>query len=86
MGNKNREPSQALCLIFNITLLIARVLWKFVEWCGDVVDVILVDRKLGGVVKDIVPVGFAPGEIKFADNKVLFGGIVRFQAVLWFSP
>ena len=53
---------------------------------GDVVDAILADRKLGGKVKDIVPVGFAPGEIKFADNKVLFGGIVRFQAVLWFSP
>jgi hypothetical protein len=51
---------------------------------GDVVDAVLVDRKLGGAVRDVVPVGFAPGEIKFADNKVLFGGIVRFKAVVWF--
>lgn len=52
---------------------------------GDVVDAILADRKLGGVVKDVSPVGFAPGEIKFQD-KVLFGGVIRFQAVLWFLP
>ncbi len=51
---------------------------------GDVVDALLADRTLGRVVKDVVPVGFAPGEIKFADNKVLYGGIVRFKAVLWF--
>ena len=51
---------------------------------GDVVDAVLVDRTLGHVVQDVVPVGFAPGEIKFADNKVLYGGIVRFKAVLWF--
>jgi len=51
---------------------------------GDVVDAVLADRTLGRVVRDVVPVGFAPGEIKFADNKVLFGGIVRFKAVLWF--
>jgi hypothetical protein len=51
---------------------------------GDVVDAVLADRTLGRVVRDVVPVGFAPGEIKFADNKVLFGGIVRFKAVVWF--
>jgi hypothetical protein len=51
---------------------------------GDVVDAVLADRTLGRVVRDVVPVGFAPGEIKFKDNKLLFGGIVRFAAVLWF--
>jgi hypothetical protein len=51
---------------------------------GEVVDAILVDRTLGHVVRDVAPVGFAPGEIKFKDNKLLFGGIVRFAAVLWF--
>ena len=51
---------------------------------GDVVDAILADRTLGKKVKDVSPVGFAPGEIKFSD-KLLFGGIVRFQAVLWFG-
>lgn len=52
---------------------------------GDVVDAILADSTLGKKVKDVYPVGFAPGEIKFAD-KLLFGGIVRFKAVLWFAP
>jgi hypothetical protein len=52
---------------------------------GDVVDAILADRTLGEAVKDCYPVGFAPGEIKFQD-KLLFGGIVRFKAVLWFVP
>jgi hypothetical protein len=51
---------------------------------GDVVDAILADRTLGRKVKDCYPIGFAPGEIKFEKDKVLFGGIVRFQAVLWF--
>ena len=50
---------------------------------GDVVDAVLSDRTLGGKVKDCYPVGFAPGEIKFQD-KLLFGGVVRFRAVLWF--
>jgi hypothetical protein len=49
-----------------------------------VVDAVLADRTLGHVVRDVVPVGFSPGEIKFKDNKLLFGGIVRFAAVLWF--
>jgi hypothetical protein len=52
---------------------------------GDVVDAVLADRTLGGVVKDCYPTGFAPGEIKFQD-KLLFGGVVRFKAVLWFAP
>jgi hypothetical protein len=52
---------------------------------GDVVDAVLADRKLAGKVKDCYPVAFAPGEIKFQD-KLLFGGIVRFRAVLWFEP
>jgi hypothetical protein len=52
---------------------------------GDVVDAVLADRTLGGKVKDCYPVGFAPGEIKFQD-KLLFGGVVRFKAVLWFAP
>lgn len=51
---------------------------------GDVVDAILADRTLGKKVKDCYPVGFAPGEIKFEKDKVLYGGIVRFHAVLWF--
>ena len=51
---------------------------------GDVVDAILADRTLANKVKDCYPIGFAPGEIKFEKDKVLFGGIIRFQAVLWF--
>jgi hypothetical protein len=57
---------------------------EVIKVMGDVVDAVLANRTLGGKVKDVYPVGFAPGEIKFAD-KLLFGGIVRFQAVLWFG-
>jgi hypothetical protein len=57
---------------------------EIIKPMGDVVDAILADRTLGRKVKDCYPIGFAPGEIKFEKDKVLFGGIVRFQAVLWF--
>ena len=52
---------------------------------GDVVDSVLADRTLGGELKDCLPVSFAPGEIKFQD-KLLFGGVVRFRGVLWYEP
>ncbi len=52
---------------------------------GDVVDAVLADRSLGGAAQDCVPTGFAPGEIKFQD-KVFYGGVVRFQAVVWHAP
>ncbi len=58
---------------------------EIIKPMGDVVDAILADRTLGKKVKDCYPVGFAPGEIKFEKDKVLFGGIVRFQAMLWFA-
>ena len=57
---------------------------EIIKPMGDVVDAILADRTLGRKVKDCYPIGFAPGEIKFEKDKVLYGGIVRFQAVLWF--
>ena len=53
---------------------------------GDVVDAVLADRTLGGCVEDVYPVGFAPGEIKFEQDKTLYGGIIRFKAALWFVP
>jgi hypothetical protein len=49
---------------------------------ADTVDAVLADRTLGGKVADCIPLGFAPGEIKF-DNKLFYGGEVRFQAVLY---
>jgi hypothetical protein len=77
-----------ISVFFNVVLVVQEYEPK--DWfvdvikpMGDVVDAILVDRTLDHVVRDVVPVGFAPGEIKFKDNKMLFGGIVRFQAVLW---
>ena len=48
---------------------------------GDVVDAVLADRSLGGSAFDCTPTGFVPGEIRFAD-KLLFGGVVRFEAVV----
>jgi hypothetical protein len=51
----------------------------------DVVDAILVDRKLSGKAKDCILTGFASGEIKFQD-KLLFGGSIRFKALLYYAP
>ena len=52
---------------------------------GEVVDAILADRTLGGLVKDCYPVAFAPGEVKFQD-KILYGGDILFKAELWYEP
>jgi hypothetical protein len=51
----------------------------------DVVDAVLADRTLSGHVKDCLLTGFAPGEIKFQD-KLLYGGSIRFKAVLLYEP
>ena len=51
---------------------------------ADVLDAVLADRSLGGKAKDCIPLGFAPGEIKFQD-KLLFGGVVRFEALLLYK-
>ena len=53
---------------------------------SDVVDAILADRSLKGTVMNVTPTAFYPGEIKFGDDKVLFGGVVRFSAEIWFTP
>jgi hypothetical protein len=52
---------------------------------GDVVDAILADRTLGGVVFDCIPTAFIPGEIKFKEA-AFYGGEIRFEAVLNFEP
>lgn len=69
---------------------------------GDVVDAILADRTLGGKANDCVPTLFAPGEITLTGkerssagaavlaaevkNKVLYGGIVGFEAEMFYAP
>ena len=52
---------------------------------GDVVDALLEDRTLGGVVFDSTPSGFAPGEVKFKE-KTFYGGVVRWEATLHYEP
>ncbi len=52
---------------------------------GDVMDKILTDRSLGGTVKDTTPTLFSPGEIK-TGGKLYYGGVLRFQALLHFTP
>lgn len=51
---------------------------------ADVVDAVLADRTLGGKVVDVTPASFSPGEIKF-ENKLFFGGEIRFEALLYYS-
>jgi len=52
---------------------------------GDVVDKILSDRTLNGTAKDVLPTFFSPGEIR-TQGKLYYGGVVRFEALLLFTP
>ena len=49
---------------------------------ADVVDAVLADRTLGGKAADVIPTSFAHGEIKF-ENKLFYGGEIRFQSVVY---
>ena len=55
---------------------------------GDAVDAILADRTLGGAAFDCCPTGFAPGEIRFTEveDRLFYGGVVRFEAVVHYEP
>jgi hypothetical protein len=55
---------------------------------SDVVDAVLADRTLTGKVRDVTPTMFSPGEIRFQDvkDKLFYGGVIHFEAVLHFEP
>ena len=55
---------------------------------GDVADAILADRTLGGKCFDFFLTGFSPGELKFSavKDKLFYGGVVRFEAVVHYEP
>ena len=55
---------------------------------GAVADAILADRSLGGSCFDCSLTGFSPGEIKFnqVKDKLFYGGVVRFEAVVNYQP
>jgi len=52
---------------------------------GDVVDAILADRTLNNTVKDVWPTRFEPGEI-LLPQKRYYGGVVAFEALLYYTP
>ena len=52
---------------------------------GDVVDKILADRTLSNAVRDAIPTMFHPGEIT-TGGKLYYGGVVRFRALMFFTP
>jgi hypothetical protein len=52
---------------------------------GDVLDKILTDRTLGSTVRDAIPTMFSPGEIR-TGGKLYYGGVVRFRALMFFTP
>lgn len=52
---------------------------------GDVVDAILADRTLNLTVNDVIPTFFGPGEIR-TQGKLYYGGVLRFEALLFFTP
>jgi len=58
---------------------------ELVKPLGKVCDAILANRTLNDTVKDVRPTFFSPGEIRFR-NKLYYGGVVRFTALLYYSP
>ena len=52
---------------------------------GDALDKILSDRTLNNTVRDIMPTVFGPGEIR-TQNKLFYGGVLKFQALMFFTP
>jgi len=52
---------------------------------GDAMDKILGDRTLNNTVRDIMPTVFGPGEIR-TQNKLFYGGVLKFQALMFFTP
>ena len=58
---------------------------ELVKPLGKIYDAILADRTLNNTVKDVRPIFFSPGEIRFR-NKLYYGGVVRFTALLYYSP
>ena len=87
-----RDMDPTLTVTLNFSVVLVCLEYEPKDWftdiisvMGDVVDAVLADRTLGGTIEDCCPTGFSPGEIKFQD-KLFFGGVVRFQGVLWFAP
>ena len=52
---------------------------------GDALDKILSDPTLNNTVRDIMPTVFGPGEIR-TQNKLFYGGVLKFQALMFFTP
>jgi hypothetical protein len=52
---------------------------------GDAMDKILSDRTLNNTVRDVILTVFGPGEIR-TQNKLFYGGVLKFQALMFFSP
>jgi len=53
---------------------------------ADAFDAIVADRTLNGTVKDTTPTLFSPGEIKMQGSKLYYGGVVKFQSIVEYSP
>ena len=75
---------------FDVLIIIREMMptnWftDIVSVMADVVDALLADRTLNGTVKDVSPSSFEPGEIKMM-QKLYYGGVVRFEAMLLYTP
>jgi len=77
-------------ITFSVTLIIretepANLFTEIMAIMGDTIDKILSDRTLNGTVKDCIPTFFSPYEIR-TQGKLYYGGVVRFEALLLFTP
>ena len=83
--------STLACNIFFMVIVLCRETepedWfaDVISLMGEIFDAILADRTLGGAAKDVIPITFVPGEATLR-NRLYYGGAVRFQAFLHYTP
>ncbi len=58
---------------------------EIVSPMGDVLDALVADSTSNSTVKDLWPTRFSPAEIRFTD-KLYYGGVVSFQALMFHTP
>jgi hypothetical protein len=84
------SPKLALNIGFSVIIFVMETeptdwMTDIISIMGDVFDALVADNRLSGAVLDVWPTFFAPGEAVVKD-RLYYGGIIRFQALVHFTP
>jgi hypothetical protein len=83
-------PKLALNISFSVIIFVMET--EPTDWMIDIIsimcdvfDALVADNHLSGTVLDVWPTFFAPGEA-YVKDRLYYGGIIRFQALVHFTP